>query len=81
MLDQLEVLLVIDAQTGVSNMNPFLPSKFADYAGANSAIWAVVEDGSPLSKHHLQFRSFIDNSESIAESLRQIVMTDWSSRA
>lgn len=81
MLDQLEVLLVVDAQTGVSGMNPFLPSKFADYAGASSAIWAVVEDGSPLSKHKLQFRSFIDNGESIAEALRQIAKTDWSSRA
>lgn len=81
MLDQLEVLLVVDAQTTNSGTNPFLPSKFADYNGANSAIWAVVEDGSPLSKQLVQYRSFVDKGESIAEALKQIATRDWSSRA
>ena len=31
-------------------INPYLPSKLSDYIGVNSAIWAIVENDSALSK-------------------------------
>lgn len=79
-LDELEVLLVVDANTGSSGINPFLPSKFADYDGAKSAIWAVEVEGSPISKLAVEFRSNLNQPESISRTLVQISSKDWSAR-
>ncbi|MGL4335983.1 MAG: glycosyltransferase, partial [Turicibacter sp.] len=38
---------IVKKEKGV---NPYLPSKLSDYIGVNSAIWAIVENDSALSK-------------------------------
>lgn len=54
-----DVLVVNDTTTtGASvSMNPFLPSKYADYIGSGVAVWGVVEDDSPLSMLPLDYSS------------------------
>jgi len=51
---QFDYLLVNDAETrGIKEMNPYLPSKLSDYLGAGRSIWALVEEGSPMSRVNL----------------------------
>ena len=54
-----DALVVNDTDTTGSalSVNPFLPSKYADYVGSGAAVWGVVEDGSPLSMLPLNFSS------------------------
>ena len=57
-LNQYDVLIVNDAETKTHHdRNPYLPSKLSDYRGSKSAIWSIVEDGSPLSKFDSDFTS------------------------
>lgn len=56
-LDFLKVIKIFDClivnDSIVSNekgMNPYLPSKVSDYMGVDSSIWAIVEEGSALSR-------------------------------
>lgn len=45
-----DCLLVNDARTlDTHQVNPYLPSKWSDYVGSGTPIWAVVEDGSVMS--------------------------------
>lgn len=45
-----EWLVVADAKVTASHgVNPYLPSKYADYAGSGANIWSLVEPGSTLS--------------------------------
>lgn len=45
-----DCLVVNDAMTiGTHPQNPYLPSKWSDYKGSGSPIWAIVEPGSTLS--------------------------------
>lgn len=54
-----DFLLVNDAATrGIKPFNPYLPSKVSDYLGAGTRIWALVEEGSPLSGMELPSGSF-----------------------
>lgn len=47
--DQMDLLLVSDAVTPEGGgVNPFLPSKWSDYKGSTTPVWALVEEGSPL---------------------------------
>ena len=55
-----DFLLANDAATrGIKPVNPYLPSKVSDYLGAGTAIWALVEEGSPLSKTPLPLNSLV----------------------
>ena len=55
-----DFLLANDAATrGLKPLNPYLPSKVSDYLGAGTAIWALIEEGSPLSKATLPARSLV----------------------
>jgi glycosyltransferase involved in cell wall biosynthesis len=55
-----DVLLVTDAETRQHHpINPYLPSKFSDYVGSGTPIWAIVEDGSALSSVPTHYRSCI----------------------
>lgn len=70
---KMDVLLVNDTITdGVFKVNPYLPSKFADYLGSNKDIWAFVEEGSILSTKDLKYKSYLD-LESIKLVLNQII--------
>ncbi|MGJ9402605.1 hypothetical protein [Arthrobacter sp. KK5.5] len=47
---EFDFLIVNDAHSGAKHsVNPYLPSKWSDYAGASAPAWALVEDGSSLS--------------------------------
>lgn len=47
--DRMDLLLVNDAVTPPeSTVNPFLPSKWSDYKGSTTPVWALVEEGSCL---------------------------------
>src|SRR5690606_8881407 len=49
--DRMDVLLVNDAVTPPGGtVNPFLPSKWSDYRGSSTPVWAIVEEGSSLSR-------------------------------
>lgn len=48
-LDQFDYLIVNDAQSGEHHaVNPYLPSKYADYSGSLGKIWSMCEPGSSL---------------------------------
>lgn len=56
---QFDALLANDtssAGTGFA-VNPFLPSKYADYAGTGVPVWGIVEEGSPMSTLPLDYSS------------------------
>lgn len=71
---KMDVLLVNDTITeGIFKVNPYLPSKFADYFGSGKDIWAFVEDGSILSNKDLKYKSYLNNVDSIKSTLNQII--------
>lgn len=71
---RMDVLLVTDTTTGGTySVNPFLPSKYADYAGSGTPIWGIIEDGSPLSNCDLAYVSRNDQAEAISETLKEIL--------
>lgn len=51
-------LLVNDTRTAESHSaNPYLPSKYSDYAGSGRPIWGVIEPDSVLSEQRLDYVS------------------------
>lgn len=71
---QMDVLLVNDARTrDIYDVNPYLPSKWSDYRGSGSDVWAVVEPGSVLSTQDVTYRSELGDVEGAARVLRTIV--------
>ena len=84
---EFDVLFVGDAVTeGTFTINPFLPSKYADYRGSGVRIWAHVEPGSPLSTEDVELKSTMGNSQQIRRILEHLVSlgnssfavdTDW----
>lgn len=69
-----DVLLVVDALTSgtVFEVNPFLPSKYSDYVGSGAPVWAMYEEGSPLSLVEATYRSRLDNVEETTRVLSQL---------
>lgn len=48
---KLDLLVVADAVSAEHHpVNPYLPSKLSDYLGSGTPIWALVEEGSPMSR-------------------------------
>ncbi|WP_143110595.1 hypothetical protein [Corynebacterium sp. NML120713] len=48
--EKLDYLIVNDARSGDHHSrNPYLPSKWSDYAGSSAKTWAFIEEGSILS--------------------------------
>lgn len=60
-----DALIVNDTNTaGTSlSLNPFLPSKYADYVGSGAAVWGIIVEGSPLSALPLTFSSVAGDVE------------------
>ena len=55
---QFDVLVVDDARTAdCHDVNPYLPSKVADYVGSGTPVWAIYEPGSVLSSLQFDHRS------------------------
>lgn len=56
--DSFDLLVVRDASTRDHHaVNPYLPSKWSDYFNSKAATWALVEEGSILSRLQPRFRS------------------------
>jgi glycosyltransferase involved in cell wall biosynthesis len=71
---RMDVLLVNDASTtGRYSRNPYLPSKWADYAGTGTDVWAVVEPGSVLSGKKSRYQSRIGDVEATHAQLVAII--------
>ena len=69
-----DVLIVNDAHTiGIHDLNPYLPSKWSDYAGSGSEVWGIVEPGSVLSSRPLTYRSQLDDVEGALSVLKAII--------
>jgi glycosyltransferase involved in cell wall biosynthesis len=69
-----DTLLVNDANTaGGHGVNPYLPSKWSDYAGSGRPVWAIVEEGSVLSRTDTTYRSMLGDAAGAAAVLRRIV--------
>ncbi|MCG7274568.1 glycosyltransferase [Corynebacterium afermentans] len=70
-----DALLVVDTITENTPypVNPFLPSKFSDYLGSGTPVWAMVEPGSPLSEVRMTYASDLGNSRQASEQLIQII--------
>jgi len=71
---QLDVLLVGDARTaGTHDVNPYLPSKWSDYAGSGTPVWAVSEPGSVLSGLPATYGSSLGDVDGAVRVLREIL--------
>lgn len=74
-LDRFDCLVIEDARTAGTghDINPYLPSKWADYRGSGTPVWGIVEPGSPLSDEAPAYRSKGGDRASAAATLRQII--------
>jgi glycosyltransferase involved in cell wall biosynthesis len=77
-----DCLIVNDAATASSHgRNPYLPSKWADYRGSGTAVWGLLEPGSPLSTEPLDFVSPVGDHVAATTVLRRIVESKRSGTA
>lgn len=69
-----DCLVVNDAITkNKKAINPYLPSKYSDYAGSGKKIWAICEKGSILSKLDVPYKTELGNVKEATEIFEQIV--------
>ena len=70
-----DALVVNDTDTvGTAfSVNPFLPSKYADYVGSGAAVWGIVVEDSPLSKLPLTYCTASGDSAQAGRVLDEIL--------
>ena len=70
-----DLLTLTDANTKkYYNMNPYLPSKLADYQGSQTDIWAICEKGSTLDKtENIKYKSELGEYTTSSNTLNQII--------
>jgi len=69
-----DALLVNDAHTKDSHsVNPYMPSKWSDYAGSGRPIWGVIEPGSELSTRPLAHLSELGDAAGARAVLEAVV--------
>ncbi len=67
-------LIVTDARThGVHAINPYVPSKLADYRGSGRPIWGIVEDSSLLSQDDTIQRTPLGDVAASTEFIRSLL--------
>ena len=73
-LSQFDVLVVVDVDTSATSydINPFLPSKYSDYAGCGVPVWAMTEPGSPLDAVEVAYRSRLGSVPEAVEVIARI---------
>ena len=78
---KLDVLLVNDTETkGNFKVNPYRPSKIADYIGSKNDIWGICEKNSIMdSLEEIKYKSYINDFYSAKAVINQIV-DDYSSK-
>ncbi|WP_405293711.1 hypothetical protein [Methanobrevibacter sp.] len=71
---EFDVLVVNDVITeGSYKINPYFPSKFSDYLGSDTDIWAISQKGSALSNVDVRYKSDICDFKSCGEELVKIL--------
>ena len=72
--EKLDYLIVNDAQSGQHHeINPYLPSKWSDYAGSSAKTWGFIEDGSVLSTKPIDVKTPIGDALSARVQLWDII--------
>ena len=76
-----DILLVNDTETKETfKINPYRPSKIADYIGSKKDIWGICEKGSVMSSlEEIKYKSYINDFHSAKLVMNQIV-NDFSSK-
>ena len=70
-------LLLADAHRPAEfSVNPYLPSKLADYLGSGTPVWALAEPGSVLSREPVAAMSPLGDVEAAARVLRTQILAD-----
>ncbi|HTX61950.1 MAG TPA: glycosyltransferase [Methanobacterium sp.] len=67
-----DCLIVADVPTN-GDINPYLTSKYSDYLGSGTDIWALYEEGSAISRLNVKYRSILGSVASTRELLKQII--------
>ncbi|QZY84463.1 hypothetical protein K7G68_02025 [Micrococcus luteus] len=68
--DSFDLLVVRDAASGEHHVvNPYLPSKWSDYAGSRAATWAIVEEGSTIASMAPRYASPVNDLGAAREVL------------
>lgn len=68
--DSFDLLVVRDAASGEHHVvNPYLPSKWSDYAGSGAATWAIVEEGSTIASMTHRYASPVNDLGAAREVL------------
>ncbi len=72
--DRMDLLLVNDAVTPpAGTVNPFLPSKWSDYKGSTTPVWAVIEEDSPLdSQPGIAYRTPVEHLSGLQAVLADV---------
>lgn len=71
---KMDILIVNDTITkNKYSVNPYLPSKYADYKGSESKIWSICEHGSSLDKKNTSYKSYVDDYISTINTLNTIL--------
>jgi hypothetical protein len=69
-----DCLIVEDTMAADSHgLNPYLPSKWSDYRGSGTAIWAFTERGSTLAGAGAEYMSYLGDSDEAANVLAAVV--------
>ncbi|NUL47908.1 hypothetical protein F7P69_22280 [Cellulosimicrobium funkei] len=69
-----DYLIVNDAHSGPNHrVNPFLPSKWSDYAGSTTSAWALVEQGSILSSKPAEVKTPVGDPNAARDMLWSLV--------
>lgn len=69
-----DILIVEDSYTkGHFIKNPYLPSKLSDYKGSNSAIWAICEKNSEMSKLDFDYKTYLNDYDGNIDALNRII--------
>ncbi|MFZ0015311.1 MAG: hypothetical protein WAL25_14485, partial [Acidimicrobiia bacterium] len=77
---QYDCLVVEDAVTSQTHQeNPYLPSKWSDYRGSGTAVWAFTEPGSTLSGLSPQYQTHLGDTTAAVATLTELV--DHSARS
>ncbi len=71
--DRMDVLLVNDAVTSEGAINPYLPSKWSDYKGSCTPVWAITEEGSTLHQEAgFAYHSPIGHVSAVQQTLTEL---------
>lgn len=76
--EKLDYLIVNDAKSGPHHeVNPYLPSKWSDYAGSSAKSWGFVEDGSILSQKPVDVKTPVGDALTAREQLWKLLIAKF----